>query len=210
MKHTAVCIWVSIAMAVGIYGSACQDTTPSDKKAEATSLSPGIHFVDISEQVGLSFVHINGSSGRRYFPETMVAGGCSFDFDADGWLDLYLVQSGALPGYHGRMDVNHLFRNTGMGTFEDVTDVSGTGHPGYGAGAIAADYDGDADLDLYITNFGPNVLLQNNGNGTFTDMTKVSGLTAPGGKGLGIVVADFDNDAKPDLYIANDSTPNFL
>lgn len=179
-------------------------TPPPDQESD-------LLFADVTTAAGIDFHHIHGGSGQRYLPETMGAGGCVLDFDRDGWMDLYLLQSGPLPGYHGPSGgTNRLFRNNGDGTFEDVTTRSGSGAAGYGQGAIAADYDGDGDTDLYVTNFGPNVLLRNNGDGTFTDATAAAGLTDTTGKGLGVVVLDFDNDTQPDMYVANDSTPNFL
>ncbi len=246
-------------------------------------------FEDVTEAAGLDFVHDHGGIGEKWVPETMGSGACVLDFDNDGLLDIYLVQSGHLFEDQAPGLVNRLYRNLGNWHFEDVTESTRSGDPKYGFGAIAADYDGDGDTDLYLTNYGPNTLLRNEGDGTFTDATENAGVGDPlwstsaaffdadsdgdldlyvvnyvefslanhrvcgdferkifsychpdcyptqsdifyrnrgdgtfedatieaglvedTGKGLGVVVADFDNDSDPDIYVANDSTPNFL
>ncbi len=152
------------------------------------------------------------------------------DYDGDGHVDLYLTNYGA----------NKLYRNRGDGTFEDVTERSGTGDTRWSTGAVFFDYDGDGDLDLFVANYvqfqpdskahasalskrtgfrffpGPrdyeaeeDVLYRNDGDGTFTDVGREVGL-ASGGKGLNAVAADFDDDGDPDLFVANDATPNFF
>ena len=151
------------------------------------------------------------------------------DFDGDGWADLYITNVGP----------NVLLRNNGDGTFEDVTQTAGVGDPGWGTSVAWLDFDGDGWLDLYVCNYlhwylqhdqrcyhptglddycGPqsyndpqhDVLYRNNGDGTFTDWTMKSGIGASKGNGLGIVVADFNQDGSPDIFVANDMTPNLL
>ena len=161
-------------------------------------------LVDVTDQSGIDFVHVHGGSGRKYLPETMGAGGCVLDLDADGFMDVYLVQSGGVPGapYEGPAVVNRLYRNRGDGTFEDVTERSGTGDGGYGQGAVCADYDNDGDPDIYVVNFGPNVMLQNNGDGTFEDVTGRAGVgDALWGSSAAFFDAEPDGDL--DLYVAN-------
>ena len=131
-----------------------------------------MYFRDVAAAAGLDFVHVNGASPRKYLPEIMGAGGSVLDYDGDGWMDLYLVQSGHLPG--SEVDVpdvgNRLFRNQGDGRFEDVTSTANVGDTGYGMGAVAADYDNDGDTDIYVVNFGRDVLYRNNGDGTFSNV----------------------------------------
>ena len=257
----------------------------------ALPIEPPIRFTDVTDTAGIRFTHTNGAAGEFHLPETLGAGGAFLDYDSDGYLDLYLVNSAA-PSV--------LFRNKGDGTFTDVTSSAKVGNQGrYGHGVACGDYDNDGYVDIYVTNFGPNRLYHNNGDGTFTDVTaqadvgdprwsssatffdydsdgyldlyvvnyvnykldasapicferpafgateKVRGychpknfegtpdrlyrnngdgtftdttdaanIRDPGGmflgKGLGVVAADFDTDGNPDLYVANDDTPNYL
>ncbi|MGH9798161.1 MAG: CRTAC1 family protein, partial [Candidatus Polarisedimenticolia bacterium] len=134
----------------------------------------------------------------------VVPGVCFLDYDGDGFLDAYLVQSGPLPGTPrpaGR-PYSRLYRNRGDGTFEDVTARTGAANAaGYGNGCTAGDYDNDGDTDLYVTNFGPSILYRNDG-GTFTDVTAAAGV-ANGLYALGAAFADYDNDGRLDLFAAN-------
>jgi len=265
---------------------------------------PVPQFVDIAAEAGVRFHHTNGASPDKHLVETMGSGGLFFDYDGDGWLDIFLVDGGSLANPSVARQARHrLFHNRGASTqpgqgpqFEDVTDRSGIRHSQYGMGTCSGDYDGDGRPDLYITNFGPNVLYRNrgpstgsgqatlfedvtakahvgdakwstscafadldgdgdldlwvtnyvnadrahppfcgdarkgqrfychplkyeplpntvyrnDGNGTFTDVSTTSGVGALRSNGLGIVVADADNDGRPDVLVANDTMPNFL
>lgn len=246
-------------------------------------------FHNMAAQAGIAFQHINGATPEKYMPETMGSGGLFFDFDGDGWLDIFLVDGGSLADAQVAARArNALYRNSRDGTFADVTARSGILPLRYGMGACAADYDNDGHVDLYLTGFEgnalyrnngdgtftdvtakagagvrswstscawgdfnkdgfldlyvanyvdfgmnnnqfcgdvvqrvraychpnvygglPDVLLQNNGDGTFTDISQQAGIATPG-NGLGVVVGDYDNDGWPDIYVANDSVPNFL
>ena len=130
--------------------------------------------------------------------ETMGSGVVFFDYDADGWLDLYFVNS-AGPGA--------LYRNKGDGTYADATALAGVADSGYGLGCAAADYDGDGDLDLYITCYGPNILYRNEGDGTFTDATAAAKVAGPQmanpGMSTGAAFADHDADGDLDLFVGN-------
>ena len=163
-----------------------------------------VSFRDVTTETGLLFRHVNGASGRKYMPETLGSGVCVFDYDGDGRPDVFLVQSGALPGWTGTSTPRAaLFRNLG-GRFEDVTAKAGLADQGqYGMGCVAGDIDGDGDRDLDVTGYGTNRLFRNNGDGTFTDDTRRAGI---GGRGLwasSATLLDVDGDGDLDLYIAH-------
>jgi enediyne biosynthesis protein E4 len=220
----------------------------------------------------------------------MGSGGLFFDYDGDGWIDIFLVDGGSVADATLDRRAHHrLYHNRGNGTFEDVTERSGIQHRAYGMGACAGDYDGDGRPDLYITNYGPNALYhnrgggvfedvtatahvgdprwstgcafadldgdgdldlwvvnyvdadrahspycgdarrglrfychplkydplpstvyRNDGGGVFTDVSAASGVGALKSNGLGIVIGDYDDDGRPDVFVANDTMPNFL
>ena len=166
-----------------------------------------LHFTDQTQAAGIHFKHTNGASKQRYLPETMGAGGLFFDYNNDGHLDIYLVNSGNLSGdAQSTRHVNHsdlLYRNNGDGTFTDVTVEAGLQqNQGYGMGCLAADYDNDGDTDLYLTNFGKNRLYRNNGDGTFTDVTSHAGV-GDGSWSVSASFGDFNLDGYLDLYVTN-------
>jgi hypothetical protein len=246
-------------------------------------------FTDVAARAGLKFTHERGATPAHQLPETMGSGVAWLDYDNDGWLDLYVVQSGPFPPDGSARAQDRLFHNNGNGTFTDVTEKAKLKDTAYGMGVVAADYDNDGYVDLYVTNFGRNILYHNNGDGTFTDVTERAGVAGSGwstsaafadfdgdgyldlfvvryldysveksyfcgdpvkgrrdychpslyppignllfhnngdgtftdvtassgvgqalGKGLGVVVADVDDDGRPDIYVANDTTMNFL
>ena len=254
-------------------------------------------FEEVGDAVGLDWRHVSGAAahpGTYWFPEVMGGGVALFDYDGDGDLDVYLVQSGHIERPEGaNLPGNKLFRNDldGQGgqTFVDVTAEARVGSREYGMGAACGDYDQDGDVDLYVTNLGPNVLYRNEGDETFQDVTenmKVGdvrwgtsaaffdadldgdldlfvvnnlnwsktieqscvnyrnqpdycspenynsrstdqiylqgarlgfnswsqklGLLKTNGNGLGVCVADYDKNGTPDVYVANDATPNAL
>lgn len=166
-----------------------------------------VTFVEVpSAQSKITWVHDNGRSELRQLPETCGGGGLFFDFDNDGWMDIYLVNSGPSDFYTPKTPIrNALYRNNGDGTFVDVTDKAGVacGQMGdFGMGAAAADYDGDGWQDLYVTNYGANVLFHNNGNGTFTNVTDKAGVAAPNWSTCATWF-DYDNDSKLDLFVSS-------
>jgi hypothetical protein len=247
-------------------------------------------FRDVAREAGLDFVHVNGASDQKFLPEIIGGGALFFDFDNDGWLDVFLVDSGSLADPAVARRARHrLYRNRRNGTFADVTGASAIRHRGYGMGACAGDVDNDGLTDLYITNVGPNtlfrntgggrfaevpnaggaaletwstscafadvdrdgdldlfvtnyldtsranqfcgfagppairdychplvypplpnVLYRNNGKGAFEDVSMKAGIARYRGNGLGVAVSDMDDDGWPDIFVANDSTPNFL
>ncbi len=279
MKHVA--IFLGLLMGATISPS----VRSAPRAAPAAAAACPVSFEDVAARAGISFRHERGATPAHRLAETIGSGVAWLDFDNDGWLDLFVVQSGALPDG----DTGKLFRNNGNGTFTDVTAKSGIGTKLYGMGAAAADYDNDGFIDLYVTGYGRNVLYHNNGNGTFTDVTdragargsawstsaawadfdgdgfldlavvryvdttpepsffcgdrsvnrrdycdpelyppapmlllhnngdgtfrdisESSGVAAAKGKSLGVVASDLDGDGRPDLYVANDTTINFL
>ena len=263
--------------------------------AAASPRKPGtdegcpVVFHDVAARAGLRFRHERGATPEHQLPETMGSGLAWLDYDNDGWMDLYVVQSGPFPPNGSPKAQDRLFHNNRDGTFSDVTEKAKLHDTAYGMGVVAADYDNDGFVDLFVTNFGRNILYHNNGDGTFTDVTDKAGVAGSGwstsaafadfdgdgyldlvvaryldysveknyfcgdpvkgwrsychptlyppisnllyhnngdgtftdisvssgisralGKGLGVVVADFDDDGKPDIYFANDNTTNFL
>ncbi len=172
--------------------------------ALAAAIAPsGISFTEVSGPAGVSFRHVNGASGQKYYVETMGGGACWLDYDGDGDIDLYLVNSGSLPGWTGSdATTNRLYRNEGKGRFTDVTEKAGVQGRGYGMGCAAGDVDGDADLDLYVTAFGPNLLYRNEGGGRFTDVTAAAGVGDPRWS-ASAAFADVDRDGDLDLYVTN-------
>src|SRR5260370_1280392 len=149
----------------------------------------------------------------------MGAGAAMFDYDNDGFLDLFFVNGalirnpmpqGAVPDKSDPRFWNRLYRNNHDGTFTDVTVKAGLQGRFYGMGVATGDYDNDGNSDLLVTNLGGNILYHNNGDGTFTDVSKATGIGASLGKGLGIAVNDFDGNGWPDIFVANDSYPEQL
>ena len=248
-----------------------------------------VQFVNIAEKVGIQFKHENGATPERYLPETMAAGALFFDYNNDGWLDVFFVNGGsfkdagrAARARHGLFrnigdgvfkdemessgievfgfgmggcaadfdndgwtdlyltgaTENRLYRNTSKGTFTDVTRVAGVAGGMWSASCAFGDIDNDGDADLYVTRYVdftvknnkvcpilkeqraychphlynplPDILYRNNGDGTFTDISRDSGIGVVAGNGLGVVFGDYDDDGWVDIYVANDSTPNFL
>jgi enediyne biosynthesis protein E4 len=149
----------------------------------------------------ISWRHVNGRSPDYYLPETTGAGCAFLDFDNDGWMDIYLVNSGRCDFFDPTPPLrNALYRNNRDGTFTDVTEKSGVAGGGYGMGAAVGDYDGDGFPDLYVTQYGRSILYHNNGDGTFTDVTEKAGVAAPGWASSAVWF-DYDNDGRLDLFV---------
>jgi len=162
-----------------------------------------VRFTDITRESGVSFHHVNGASPDKHLVETMGSGGLFFDYDNDGWIDLFLVDGGSLADARVASQAKHrLYRNRGNGTFEDVTATSGIRHRDYGMGACAGDYDNDGWIDLYVTNFGPNALYRNRSDGSFTDVTAFAQVGEPRWS-ASCAFADLDKDGDLDLFVVN-------
>ena len=285
MRRLAVlgfCLLAAAPRASGQRGTDPATPLPAEAPAQ---------FENVAAAAGLSFRHVNGSTPDRHLLEIMGSGGLFFDYDEDGWPDVFLVDGGSLgDGTIAATARDRLYKNRGNGTFQDVSATSGIVHRGYGMGACAADYDNDGWTDLYVTSVGSNllyhndagkrftdvtrtagvaggdvfsascafadvdrdgdvdlfvvnyvdaridnniycgdtskkiriychplnfqplqsVLYRNNGNGTFADVSREAGIAQQRGNGLGVVAGDYDNDGWVDIFVANDTTPNFL
>jgi hypothetical protein len=150
---------------------------------------------------GIHWTHTAGKSPMKYLPESSGAGCAFLDYDNDGWMDIYLVNSGKCDFYNpARPLSNALYRNNRDGTFTDVTKQAGVGGGGYGMGVAVGDYNGDGLPDIYVTQYGKNILYRNNGDGTFTDVTEVARVGAAGWS-TSAVWFDYDNDGRLDLFV---------
>ncbi len=278
---------VAVAAILAIPALALSDSAPTGAQP-AEPEEAAITLREVSEAWGLVFRHHSGGSGRRYMMETNSGGIVLFDYDGDGDVDPLFIDAGALPGYEGEAGRTILYRNEGGRAFRDVTDSALGSIEGYLNGGTAGDVDGDGDLDLYLTAYGPNRFYLNRGDGSFEDatdrfgaagdrwtssaafadfdgdgyldlyavsyldysledapvckspqgivgfchpevfeggqdqlfrnvggsgfedVTVAAGLAEASGKGLGIVTADLDGDGTIDVYVANDTTPNYF
>jgi hypothetical protein len=163
-----------------------------------------VRFDEVSaRESGISWNHNNAHTPERFLPETVGAGCAFFDYDNDGWMDIYLVNSGASDFYTPATPLkNALYRNNRDGTFTDVTDKAGVAGGRFGMGVAAGDYDNDGFTDLYVTNYGQDILYHNNGNGTFTDVTEKAGIIVPGWSTCAVWF-DYDSDGRLDLFVSS-------
>ena len=251
-----------------------------------------VRFDDVARSSGISFEHFDPVTEKQYISETIGSGAGWIDMDGDGYLDLVLLNSAAMPGatapatpplnqfYRNTRDgkfedvsksvwdcppgfgqgcavgdfdndgfddlyisyymgANRLYRNQGDGTFEEIAARAGTDCPLWSTSCAWADLDGDGDLDLYVCNYlempldtypycgdprrgirtvcspvkfeaQPDVVYRNDGDGLFEDVSEAWGFRPETGRGLGVVIADLDDDGLPDVYVANDRSPNHL
>jgi len=156
-------------------------------------------FVEVTEQAGLRFEYEAGHSETKYLPETMGAGAALLDVNGDGWLDIYLVNSGWVKG--GKRPPNQLYLGRGGWRFERVDDVGAAAGRAYGMGVCAGDFDRDGDPDLYLTAYGPDQLLRNDA-GAFTDVTESAGIDNPLWSSS-CAFLDYDQDGWLDLFVTN-------
>jgi len=154
-----------------------------------------------SSASGITWAHTSGLSPEKYLPQSTVAGCAFLDYDNDGWMDIYLVNSGKCDIFTPTKPLrNALYRNNRDGTFTDVTEKAGVVGGGYGMGIAVGDYNGDGFPDLYVSQYGRSILYRNNGDGTFTDVTEKAGVAAPGWASSAVWF-DYDNDGKLDLFV---------
>ncbi|HEV2424709.1 MAG TPA: CRTAC1 family protein [Terriglobia bacterium] len=213
--------WLKIAAGIALgprapafFGSVSQGSLSSARKLHGSPKSPNVAtppepvkstFVDVAASAGITFRHDNAASPEKYLIETMGAGCGWIDFDQDGLLDLYLVNSAATRLYKPKQPLRSaLYRNNGDGTFTDVTLKAGVGAEGlFGMGVAVGDYNNDGFPDLFVTGYDRSILYHNNGDGTFTDVTAKAGVGNHGKWGSSAAWFDYDNDGHLDLVIAN-------
>jgi len=174
--------------------------------AQSKATAPIAHFTDIAAKAGLTApVIFGGENTKKYIIETTRTGVAIFDYDNDGWPDIFIVNGTKVEGFApGKAPTSHLYHNNHDGTFTDVTEKAGLRHTGWGQGVCVGDYDNDGFEDLYVTYYGKNVLYHNNGKGSFTDVSEKAGVAGNGKTwGTGCAFVDYDRDGKLDLMVAN-------
>jgi enediyne biosynthesis protein E4 len=180
----------------------------SDLPPGSTAAPAGqITFRDVSREAGITPTLVCGSPQKKYIVEVNGTGCVWFDYNNDGYVDLYIVNGSTIenllkPASVRNSPRNYLFRNNGDGTFTDVTRAAGVEGHGWGCGAVAADYNNDGYVDLFVYTYGKNILYKNNGNGTFSDVTEHAGVAGNLSWSGGAAFADYDNDGYLDLYVS--------
>jgi hypothetical protein len=211
--HSQLARIAAAAAALSACAGAAAQTAPLPQSPEAREAviapggpSGGFRFVDVAPALGLKRVLRYGRPGKDHLLDSAGAGCAFLDFDRDGRLDIYLVNGWRLEGSAvAERGKNALYRRTAAGAFEDVTDRAGCGGEGrWGAGVVAADYDGDGWTDILVTNFGPNLLYRNRGDGTFEDVAARLGVESSGWNS-GAAFFDADGDGDLDLVVADDA-----
>jgi hypothetical protein len=183
---------------------------PSQNTGQKEATPPpsdlGVSFVNVARESGLNAKTIFGGEHKnKYLLETTGCGIAFYDYDNDGWLDIFIVNGSRLEGFPaGTEPTSHLFRNNRDGTFTDVTAKAGLAHSGWGQGVCVGDYDNDGWDDLFVTYYGKNVLYHNNGDGTFTDVSQKAGVAGKVTRwNTGCAFVDYDRDGRLDLFVAN-------
>ena len=198
------------AWAGTVWYRSLEDGPPAESPTAASGMSGRIRFENRQPRSGIDFVLQNGSTEEKPVIDTMLGGVALFDYDNDGFLDIYFTNGASIPELRKDDEsfFNRLYRNQRDGTFEDVTLQAGVAGVGYSMGAAAADFNNDGFTDLYVTGVNANTLYQNRGDGTFQDVTgqaRVTGRNAGGSKPWSVAAAwlDYDNDGDLDLFVVN-------
>ena len=197
---------MKLSLPAFIFASISATAIVSSNGVRAQDNALGFSFTNIAREAGLDAKTVyGGQETNKYLLETTGSGAAAFDYDNDGWMDVFLVNGTVLEGFpKGQEPTNHLYRNKGNGTFEDVTTRAGLAEKGWGQAACTGDYDNDGREDLFVTYWGQNHLYHNAGNGTFEDVTARAGLTQSRTRwGAGCAFFDYDRDGRLDLIAAN-------
>jgi len=189
----------SAALASSAFRSGLLATAPASKIT-----APFSHFIDVAQSAGLTKVMFYGEGNRATYLTEIMGGGCAFfDYDNDGWMDIFIVGGRRLQEIPTGAS-NRLYRNNRDGTFTDVTEQAGLLHAGWGVGVCVGDFNNDGFEDLFVTYFGHNRLYRNNGNGTFSDVTAQAGLDSAATRfGSGCTFVDYNRDGLLDLFVSN-------
>jgi len=180
--------------------------TDRSVRSQEPDASFGFAFMNVARDAGLDSPTVfGGATSNKYLLETTGTGLAFIDFDNDGWLDLFIVNGSTLEGFPpDRAPTNHLYRNKGNGTFEDVTARAGVGASGWGQGACVGDFDNDGYDDLFVSYWGQNRLYRNRRDGRFEDVTRATGLSNTRTRwGTGCAFLDYDRDGRLDIFVAN-------
>jgi len=201
-------LFAAMALSLALLGSAARVRTQTGQVASQATLknvSIPVRFTDIRASAGITFIQDSTQTEEKYYLETMGTGVAWIDYDQDGLMDLFFVQSAATDAYTPPHPLRcALYHNNGDGTFTDVTEKAGVGGEGhYGQGVAVGDFDNDGYPDLYVTGYGSAVLYHNNGDGTFTDVTRRAGVADLGQWSTSAGWFDYDKDGWLDLLVTN-------
>ena len=174
-------------------------------RVESSGRPFGAKFSNVAKQAGLDMrFTFGGEREKRYIIEANGTGVAFIDYDADGWLDIFLVNGSKLEGFgDGPKPTSKLYRNKRDGTFEDATVKAGVGRHGWGGGVCGGDYDNDGDLDMFVGYWGPSALYRNSGDGVFDEVAAKAGVAGPASRwDSGCSFVDYDRDGLLDLFVS--------
>jgi len=202
---------LSASMVMGMLsvplGRSAETPAPRTLASTAADEPSGVTFVDIAREAGLNSPNVwGGINKKKYIVEAKGSGVAFFDYDNDGWIDIYLSNGVRFEETYtpDSAPIQHLYHNNGNGTFMDVTGKAGLARTGWGTGVSVGDYDNDGWDDLFCGYWGHNILWHNNGDGTFTDVTKKANLREERVRwGTGSTFLDYDRDGSLDLFVSN-------
>ena len=185
---------------------ACKLILLSIVLVKSSEVEIGFRFQEVGQSAGIDQMTVSGGEKtNRYLLEGTGCGAAFFDFNNDGWLDIFLVNGSRLEGFSkGSEPTNHLYQNNRNGTFADVTHKAAVGRSGWGQAVCVGDYDNDGFEDLFVTYRGQNILHRNRGDGSFEDVTQKAGLLQDRKRwNSGCAFLDYDRDGDLDLFVAN-------